>query len=320
MNYTFKLARRAARFRAPMLATILAFAFGACDSDELTNTTSDDLSTPGELADPAEPVVAVESPSLAAVSFAGGIPFGHAPQPLSAFGSLYNGAKLTISPGQLLEYLATIRARGGKVVLMFAGNDRYYKDTRGFNLSKWKARIDRFRGINFSSYIKDGTIIGHYLVDEPNDPSNWYGRTISPATVDEMARYSKSRWSGMATIVRAEPYYFKSRPPRYLDAAWAQYVTRKGTAADYIRRNVADAQRAGLGLVVGINISKGGPNRRRLTPSEVKSFGTALLSSSYPCAFINWTYGSYLSTTGMRDAMRLLRSKAQNRGSRTCRG
>ena len=297
------------------MATVLALAFGACDADELTNTTSDDLSGP---ADPAAPVVAVEAPSFA-TSFAGGIPFGHFAQPVSAFGSYYNGAKMTISPGDLIKYLAGIKARGGKVVVMFAGNDRHYKDSRGFNLTKWKARIDRFKGINFSSYIKDGTIIGHFLVDEPNDPNNWYGKAISPSVVDEMARYSKSRWSTMPTIARVEPSYFKS-DPRYLDAAWAQYVTRKGAAADYIRRNVADAQRAGLGLVVGLNISKGGPNRRRLTPSEVKSFGSALLNSSFPCAFLSWQYDSYLSTTGMKDAMRYLRSKAQSRSSKTCRG
>jgi len=124
----------------------------------------------------------------------------------------------------------------------------------------------------------------------------------------------------MVTIVRVAPSYFRNRRPRYLDAAWAQYVTRKGTAPDFIRRNVADAQRSGLGLVVGLNISKGGPNRSRLSASQVKSFGSALLNSSYPCAFISWQYESYLSTGSMKDAMRMLRGKAQNRSSRSCRG
>lgn len=302
-----------------MLATLLALAFGACDADELTNTTTDDPSSPVNLADPTEAAIPVETPSLA-TSFRGGIPFGHFEQPISAFGDQFSGAKLTVAPGDLLKYLAGIRARGGKVVLMFAGNDRHYKDRRGFNMSKWKARIDRFKGINFSSYINDGTITGHLLVDEPNDPENWYGKTISPAVVDEMARYSKQRWSRMVTIVRVAPSYFRNRRPRYLDAAWAQYVTRKGTAPDFIRRNVADAQRSGLGLVVGLNISKGGPNRSRLSASQVKSFGSALLNSSYPCAFISWQYESYLLTGSMKDAMRMLRGKAQNRSSRSCRG
>ena len=312
MACNFEFAARLVRLRALLFAT-LVLGLAGCDSTEPLNP---DSSTPIELGvEEAE----VTEPSLAAVRFAGGIPIGTFGQPLSAFGSYYNGAKMTVSPSGLTKYLASVKARGGKVVLMFAGPDHNYKDRRGFNFTKWKARIDRFRSVKIAPYISDGTIIGHLLVDEPNDPSNWYGKMISPGMVDEMARYSKSRWSNLATLVRAEPKYFSNRRPRYLDAAWAQYVTRKGTAPDYIRRNVADAQRAGLSLVVGLNITKGGPNRRRLTANEVKSFGSAMLSSSYPCAFISWEYGSYQLSGSMRDAMRMLRGKAQSRSSKSCR-
>jgi hypothetical protein len=334
MAQTFKFAARLVRLRAPFMAAMI-FAFAGCDTSEplspesstLTgaeNTTLADAENT-TLADAenttlAEVQGAPAELSFASASFAGGIPIGHAGQPVSAFGSYFNGAKMTISPGELVNYLRGIKARGGKVVLMLAGTDHYYKDSRGFNLTKWKARIDRFKGVNFSSYINDGTIIGHFLVDEPNDSHNWNGKTISPAVVDEMARYSKQRWSNMRTIVRVEPSYFRSRRPQYIDAAWAQYVTRKGNASDYIRRNVSDAQHAGMALVVGLNISKGGPNQRRMTPTEVKNFGSALLSSSYPCAFISWQYDSYVASTTMRDAMRMLRGKAQSRASKTCRG
>jgi hypothetical protein len=44
-----------------------------------------------------------------------------------------------------------------------------------------------------------------------------------------------------------------------------------------------------------------------------------MLSSSYPCAMINWQYGSYLTTSSMSDALRYLRNKAQNRSSKSCR-
>ncbi|MGH7509234.1 MAG: hypothetical protein ACREMZ_07160 [Gemmatimonadales bacterium] len=302
-----------ARLRASVFAALVVGLVGCDTTDSLS---PDDGTLPETGVTPAS----LEEPSLAAVRFAGGIPIGHHGQPLTAFGRYHNGAKMNIAPGALRSYLAAIKARGGKVVLMLAGNDKYYKDSRGFNLNKWKARVDRYKGINFSSYIKDGTVIGHFLVDEPNDPNNWNGRTISPSVVDEMARHSKQRWAGMPTLARVEPSYFRNYRARYLDGAWAQYVTRKGSASDYIRRNVADAQRADLSLVVGLNISKGGPNKRRLTPSQVKSFGSALLASSYPCAFISWTYGSYLTTGSMLDAMRFLRSKAQSRGTKTCRG
>ena len=321
MQSAFNLARRSARSRASILATLLALGFTACNSDELTTPTKEETGTTTDVVEDVadETVTAVETPSLSA-TFAGGIPMGHFDQPITAFGSVSNGAKMNIVPGDLLSYLSAIRGRGGKVVLMLAGSNRYYKDGNGhFDLGKWKSRVSRYKGINISSYITNGTIIGHYLMDEPNDPSNWNGIPVSSATVDEMARYSKSIWGSMATIVRTEPAYFKSRHPRYLDAAWAQYVTRKGTASDYIRRNVSDAQQVGVALVVGLNISKGGNNRTRMTPTQVKNFGLTMLSSSYPCAMINWQYGSYTSTSSYTTALRSLRAKAQNRSSKSCR-
>ena len=313
MIHNLEFAARLVRLRA-LLFVALVLGFAGCDSTEPLNP---DSSTPTELGvEEAE----LSEPSFAAGRFAGGIPIGTFGQPLSAFGSHYNGAKMTVSPNGLTKYLAEVKARGGKVVLMLAGPKNHYKDRNGLNFTRWKSRVDRFKGTNFDSYINDGTIIGHLVVDEPNARGSWNGKMVSPAQVDEMARYSKQRWPRMATIVRTEPKYFSSRRPRYLDAAWAQYVTRKGTASNYLRSNVADAQRLGLGLVVGLNISKGGPNHRRLNANEVKSFGSAMLSSSYPCAFISWEYGSYQLAGSMKDAMKTLRNKAQSRSSRSCKG
>jgi hypothetical protein len=227
-----------------------------------------------------------------------------------------------IWPNSLRSELAAIKSRGGKVILMFAGNEKYYKDAGGrFSLTKWKQRIDRFRSVNFDSYIKDGTIIGHYMIDEPNDPANWSGRPVSPSTLDDMGRYSKNIWPNMPTIVRTHPDYFTSNP-RYVDAAWAQYLSRRGNVNDYIRHNVSIAQKRGLALVVGMNVLKGGkPNGTQMTASEVKSWGSALLSSSYPCAFITWKHNStYFNKSSMRDAMSYLSRKAENRSTRTCRG
>jgi hypothetical protein len=225
------------------------------------------------------------------------------------------------SPGLLLEELTTIRSRGGKTALMFAGNERHYKDGGRFSLAKWKARIDRFKGVNFTAFIEDGTVIGHYMIDEPNDPANWDGQPVPPSVLEEMARYSKQIWPNLPTIVRVEPDYLADNH-QYLDAAWAQYLSRKGAADDFIRSNVAAAQKRGLGLIVGLNVLKGGtPNGTRMTASQLESWGSALLSSTYPCAFISWTYDAgYLSTGGVSGAMDALRRQAQSRSVRTCRG
>jgi hypothetical protein len=315
MTYTFKLSRRIARLRAPVLAA-LALTFGACDS---ADSFSPEGSAPIDQAGP--PTSDADTPALA-TDFAGGIPFGTAGQPTSAYGSLWNGALQNNWPKYLLSQLAAIKSRGGKVVLMFAGNEKYYKDADGhFSFTKWKQRIDRFKGVNFSSYVKDGTIVGHYMIDEPNDPANWNGQPVPPSMLDQMGQYSKQLWPDLPTIVRTEPRYFGSNP-KYVDAAWAQYLARRGDVNDYIKRNVSEAQNRGLALIVGLNFLKGGtPNKTPMTASQVEAWGSALLSSSYPCAFISWKYNTdYLSGTGIKSALQTLRDKAENRSSKSCLG
>jgi hypothetical protein len=325
MPYSFKLSRRIARFRA-VSALALLLGLAACD-DSLNpdrSTTADPVDQVPVAGDDADvTVMTPDTPKLAS-SFAGGIPMGLFAMPTSEFGSRYNGAMRNIGTYQLVSELSSIRSRGGKVILMMAGAQPFYKNADGtFSLSKWKARVDRYRQTNISSFINDGTIIGHYLIDEPFDPRNWSGRPISGSTLEEMAKYSKAIWPTMKTIVRAEPYEIKwSGTYRALDAAWAQYLARKGDVNDYLQKNVAAAKQMGLGLVVGLNVPKGGvPNGTWMTPQEVERFGTAMMGSGYACAFISWQYGSSnLQTAAMRDAMSALRRKAENVASRSCSG
>ena len=326
MTQSFKLSRRIARFRLPVTAAFL-LSLLACGSDDTLNpvpsTTVDPVDEVLTLTDDGGVQVAPVAPSEAAISFAGGIPMGTFAQPNSAFGSVYNGALRNIGPGPLLSDLSAIRSRGGRIVLMMAGSQKYYKNGDGtFSLSKWKDRIDRYRGINFSSFINDGTIVAHYLIDEPHDEDNFGGKAVSGSTLEEMAKYSKSIWPNLKTVVRDEPTEIKwSGTYRYLDAAWAQYLWRKGNVNDYIQRNVSAAKQMGLGLVVGLNVVDGGnPKGTWMTPGEVESWGSALLSSDYPCAFISWQYDSDLNYGAMKDAMSKLRRKAENRSSRSCTG
>jgi hypothetical protein len=313
------------------MIALLTLAWGACDSGNTFDSensgsiaVTDDQSQTGD-----DPMVLDETTAVptgastvASASFGGGIPIGMSAQPITAFGSRYNGSIQNNGVDGLMSALSAIKARGGKIAVMMAGNQRYYRDAAGhFDFGKWKARIDRFRHLNLDPYIKDGTIIGHFMIDEPNDPSNWNGRPVPASTVDQMAQYSKSIWPGMVTIARTEPKYFPSNM-RYLDAAWAQYLTRRGNVNDYIKRNVADAQQRHLALVVGLNIIHGGsPNGTKMSASEVSTFGSAMLSSTYPCAFISWQWNTTaLNSAGMPNAMDVLRKKAQNRALRSCRG
>lgn len=321
MSHGFKLSRRIARFRAPLFAVLVIAAFG-CDND---NSFSPDSSTQPDAPldeDGLLQAVPVDVPS-AAVSFSGGVPFGMGAQPNSAFGSVYNGALRSIFPQYLLRDLAEIKARGGRVVLNMSGGMSRYTDRSGnFSLSEWKAQIDRYRNVNFDSYIKDGTIIGHYLIDEPHHASKYGGQAISGTTLEEMAKYSKQKYPDMPTIARTYPSYLeKWGPYRYLDAGWAPYVHRFGDVRKFLDSHVASAKKQGLGLVVGLNVLKGGPNNSKMSASQVKEWGTVLLSNGYPCAFLSWKYDNeYLSGSGVKDAMSQLRNRAQSQGSRSCRG
>ena len=60
-------------------------------------------------------------------------------------------------------------------------------------------------------------------------------------------------------------------------------------------------------------------NGTRMTPREVEAFGSALLSSSYPCAFVSWKHGSHLAGSSMKSAMKTLRRKAESRAQKSCR-
>jgi hypothetical protein len=337
MPYSFKLSRRIARFRAPIAAALVLGLVGCDDSNSFTP----DSNTPAAVDPnaPVDPIALVDDDitiqeddstvlapagdalNTASVSFAGGIPMGTYALPTSQFGNTYNGGMRTIGPYELRNELAAIKNRGGKIILMMAGSEWNYKDADGhFSLTKWKQRIDRFRGIDFQSYVQDGTIMAHYLIDEPYDPANWNGRPVPGSTLEEMAKYSKNLWPNMLTVVRAEPYLIKwSGTYRYLDAAWAQYLYRKGDIDDYLRRNVNEAQNMGLGLVVGLNIRHGGnPNQTAMSPTEIRNWGSALLNTSYACAFLSWQWYDYTNTAAVRDAMQYLRNKAESRSQRRC--
>jgi hypothetical protein len=323
MTHSFKLSRRIARLRVPVFAAILLTAIGCNETDSF----NPDSSSPAGPTDqtPGTAVEVTADEGYAPNSFAGGIPFGTWRLPTEQYGTRFNGAVLIASRTNVMKQLAAIKARGGRVALNLAGGKQAnFKDSKGhFSLSMWQDRVAHYRGLDFSSYVKDGTIIGHYLIDEPNDKANFGGVPVSPATIEAMAKFSKQLWPSMPTIARTWPAYLAEYNGKfqYLDAAWALYhAARFPNARAFIAENVQKAQAKGLALVVGLNIIDGSPSKGNMSASQLKEYGSALLSSSYPCAFISWQYrDSYMAPSSIKDAMSDLRRQAQNRGSKSCR-
>lgn len=290
----------------PYLLPLFLVAFLGCDG-------ADRISSP----------TAREQSPVFAGSGSSGIPFGAFAQPIGLFGPTYTGGQINpVYPDSLLRYLAAIKAAKGRVVLSLPGGPGGYTTADGkFDLAKWKTRVARYKVVNFDSYIADNTIIGNYIIDQPNCPSCWGGQVIPQSTVDEMARYSDSLWPGLATIARADPTWLAEYPGSYayLDTGWAQYVMRKGDVSAYLSDNIAAAQSKGLRVIVGLNVLKGGLNEASLTASQVKDFGSVMLSSSYSCAFISWQYSAaYFSSSDIKSAMSLLSKKADRHVPSSC--
>jgi hypothetical protein len=295
--------------RGSLLAAFLFACLGCESTDRISSTTGDGTLDPS-------------APLASSTSFAG-IPFGAFAQPLSVYGSTYTGGQLNPEkPEFLLSQLETIRAAGGRVVLALAGGPSAYKNADGtFNYELWQGRVDRYSDVHFESYIEDGTVIGIFLVDEPNCSACWGGHTIPQEMVEAMAEHSKTIWPDMRTIVRAVPTWLAAYSGQYadLDAGWAQYVVRLGDINTYLANNVAAARSKGLGLIVGLNVLNGGLNQVNLTASQLKSFGSTLLGSSYACAFISWKYdAAYFSRSDIKSALELLSKKAKRHAATSC--
>jgi hypothetical protein len=242
--------------------------------------------------------------------------------PATTYGAGWTSSVYKATPSEVTTRLSQASGKHVRLIVMLAGMSRVKNADGTFNLTKWKAEVDRYRTLSLSTSIGNGTFYLHYLVDQPNCASCWGGKAIAWATVEEMARYSKSIWPRLATVARVAPSDLASATFRwsYLDAGWAQYNTRMGDINTYLARQVSQAKNEGLGLVAGLNVDDAaGVNTAPMTAAQIKTFGTALASHPYVCALAGWKYdATYLSQTGIKAAFDAVASIARNRTSGSC--
>jgi hypothetical protein len=239
-----------------------------------------------------------------------------------------------LGPTNILSKLSDARAKGARVVIKLCkGHDRYVQnDDRTFSLTKWKALVDQYKSVDLAPYIADGTIVGHYLIDEPHRTERWGGKIISQATLEEMAKHSKQIWPDLSTFVRVVPSWLASAPITYvhLDAGWTQYTAGKGSAASWVAAEAAAAKSKGLGLAVGLNALNGGDGSSRIpgqikgmhamSAGELRTYGTALLNESHACAFFTWMHDrEYYGRPDINSAMVELSAKARSHAKTSCR-
>jgi hypothetical protein len=260
-----------------------------------------------------------------------GIPYGLWAMPGRNVVAPYTSGMQSAHPDTVLMDLAAAKARGARMFVNFAGgNTINITDVNGhFDYDRWKVRVDRFLPIQneLNAYASDGTLFAFMMIDEPGAAPQWGGQAVPLAMLDQMAQYSKSIFPDLLTAVRAAPTSLQGHSWRYLDVAWAQYAARKGPIDLYVPPEVAAAQAQGLGLVVGLNISKGGDGSSGLgsagdwsmSGAEILQYGRPLLDAPYSCAFLSWdARASVIGQTDVAAALEELSHIAQSHTGTSC--
>ena len=271
-------------------------------------------------------------PQLASAATAPGIVFLSFDLDNAQLGSVHTGSMRSPGPTNILSLLSGARAKGARVIVKLSGSKSGIINADGtFNLTKWKSMIARFKAVNLAPYIQDGTLLGHFLIDEPDLEGEWGGTPISQAKVESMAKYSKGIWPALPTFVMARARWLaqSSITYTYLDAAWGQYSAQKGSLSTYISREVSSAKTKRLGLMFGLNILDGGNGSSgiagfrsghwAMSASELKTYGEALLANTYACGFSMWKYSSsYYGRADIKSAMLSLSTKSKGHAKTPC--
>ena len=283
------------------------------------------------------PLIHLASLGLAAGALAGqghtdsGIPFGLYGMDGRELVAPYTSAMEVAQPQSILEDLAAAKARGARIVVNFAGGGAKYTDSgKRLALDLWKARLDRFKPMaaQINAYVADGTLLAIMILDEPDNKQRWGGEQVPAATLDEMAAYSKTIFPDLLTATRAAPNQLQHYQWRHLDVAWAQYTAKRGAVDRYVSSQAALAQSEGLGLIVGLNITKGGDGssgfggagESSMSGAEILRYGHALLESPYACAFISWdSRPRVIGRPDVASALRELAAAAQAHPATSCR-
>ncbi|HZA93741.1 MAG TPA: hypothetical protein VE420_14045 [Gemmatimonadales bacterium] len=250
------------------------------------------------------------------------------------FNSIHTGAKRGgITPENVISVLTDARARGARLVLKFSLPDPYIQNSDGtFNFTKWKDLVNRYRSIDLNTFIADGTLLGHFLIDEPHMANKWGGKIVPQATVEAMAQYSKQIWPYVNTLVHTKMTWLASTSVtyHYLDAGWVQYASSKGPVSTWASTEISNAKTKGLGLVMGLNVLNGGngssgirgtkSGKYSMSGSELRSYGTTILDQTYACAFVMWEHKpTYYDRTDIKSAMSALSLKAKAHVKTSCR-
>lgn len=219
------------------------------------------------------------------------------------------------------QFLPLLQANGLKATLRLSGgNDTFTTVDGSFDLQAWKDALAVWDDACVAdaddclqSFIDDGTLVGHMLLDDifTFQYGGTYGTQPTAADLDEMARYSEELFPGLMTFVRNKastmPVPEGDGQYVYLDACVNQYTNFSGYSdgpiADYVAEQAAAAASLGLDVINGLNIVDGGDGssgvegarvgKSAMTAAEITEYGEALMDrETFPSLqiFLMWEY------------------------------
>jgi hypothetical protein len=253
----------------------------------------------------------------------------------------------------ILDMIAAARTKHMKLVLAMTGgsHDNYMSTINGvyqFDMAKWRDKMQTYNTSAIksavASAVADGTIIGNFVMDEPNVSGAGDGNTWGPAgtmtktRVDSMCGYVKAIFPALPVgVAHGHNTFEPGNSYRICEFLIDQYAWRKGDVTTYRDDGLALARRDGMSILFSVNLLNGGvPDRDgiwdctgtggmgtyapncRMTPEQVRDWGIILGSAG--CALTMWRYDeAFVLNTGNQQAFRDIRSRLATLPTKSCR-
>jgi hypothetical protein len=280
-----------------------------------------------------------------------GLPFGPAHlwtlSRLNWGPSPFTASQVYTEADSLILQINAARDQGQRLVVAMAGGESTDYTTEGeFDLTTWKNTMDTYNTpviqAAVAAAVADGTLIGNVLIDEP-ETKQW-GTHMTKALVDQMGAYVKAIFPTLPVGVNhGPPGYQWQATERYnvVDFVRYQYnwYITEGDVGAWRDAVLAQAKRDGVTPALSINVLNGGVKDKegdwlcvdegqagvgtywpncRMTPDQVKSWGTAL--APYGCFFFMWQYDdNYISNPANQEAFQAIADLAASLPARSCR-
>ena len=301
----------------------LADSLGIADSVAL----ADSLATAGALATDAS----ASSAQFSVASTGSRMRFGTfdcTPAGLSA----YNLCNRSAGKWTTAEMRA-LQARGANIILNQGGYGKF-KDSRGrYSPTKYYnwVRSHRAYAASWRSYLGKA-LIGVQVIDD-RGATNWGGRAITNAQIDQMARWWKQIVPGITTFVSGGyAWNLLGYKWRYLDGSINQFnASYMGNVKTWRDRSVAAARSARTSLILSMNVLNGGKivrgcyradrrNMCSMSSNELRTYGAALAAAPGICGIGTWMYSSkYQARPGITYSLKYIARLAGNKAPTSCK-